>query len=166
MDARYILYRFSIDFRSVFVASNCIYGFLHFYISALESSRCPICSYGLLHSLISVVQYFCICICLPPYSLHLLCISAFLHFCIARLLKSWIYSFSHVKMGVFLHLWVSALLHFRTWVFPQSYLLISVGIAKRNKKRLIASDVPRSFSHCGIVPCQTEYIKMDKIHKT
>ena len=51
------------------------------------------------------------------------CISAFLHCSSASILDL----FSHVKMRVFLHVWFSAV----------------SGIAKRNKKRLSASDVHR-----------------------
>ena len=72
----------------------CIYRFLHFFFSVFRSS--------------------CISICLPPYPLHMLCISAFLHFCIARLLQFWIcsrmlrcvyfciFGFPHFCISVFL----------------------------------------------------------------
>ena len=59
---------------------------------------------GFLHAFVSAFIGFCISsfpyfglsaflyVYIPPYPLHLLCISAFLHFCIARLLQFWICS--------------------------------------------------------------------------
>ena len=111
----------------------CMHLFLHLSVSAFLLFR------------ISVFLHFYMSI--PPYPLHLLCISAFLHFCIARLLQFWICS--RMLRCVYFCISMSFCRDLSESVGVnrlESVGGVLAGIAKRNNKRLVASDVPRSFS--------------------